>query len=115
MDSITRYINFYEIIKRKNGGYPFTIFNTYKHNQAETHWRSFMDIDLKNLFLFDGLGIKGFKSFIVNNNQKTINELLYDFKKFDTKPNQKLKLCAIKYFKYISIKICLIQMKKVKF
>ena len=106
MDSITRYINFYEIIKRKNGGYPFTIFNTYKHNQAGTHWRSFMDIDLKNLFLFDGTK---------NNNQKAINELLYDFKKFDTKPNQKLKLCAIKYFKYISIKICLIQMKKVKF
>ena len=97
MDSITRYINFYEIIKRKNGGYPFTIFNTYKHNQAGTHWWSFMDIHLKNLFLFDGLGIQGFKSFIVNNNQKIINELLYDFKKFDTKPNQKLKLCAMKF------------------
>ena len=37
-DSITRCINFYEIIKRKNGGYIFTIFNTYKHNQAGTHW-----------------------------------------------------------------------------
>ena len=51
----------------------------------------------KNLFLFDGLGIEGFKFFIVNNNQKIIDELLYDFKKCDSKSNQKLKLCAMKF------------------
>ena len=51
----------------------------------------------KNLFLFDGLGIEGFKFFIVNNNQKIINQLLYDFKKCDSKSNQKLKLCAMKF------------------
>ena len=32
MDSITRYINFYEIIKRKNSKYPFQIFDTDNHN-----------------------------------------------------------------------------------
>ena len=51
----------------------------------------------KNLFLFDGLGIEGFKFFIVNNNQKIIDELLYDFKKCDSKSNQKIKLCAMKF------------------
>ena len=50
-----------------------------------------------NLFLFDGLGIEGFKFFIVNNNQKIIDELLYDFKKCDSKSNQKMKLCAMKF------------------
>ena len=50
-----------------------------------------------NLFLFDGLGIEGFKFFIVNNNQKIIDELLYDFKKCDSKSNQKIKLCAMKF------------------
>ena len=50
------------------------------------HWWSFMDIDPpKNLFLYDGLGI-GFKLFIVDNNNKIINQLLYDFKKCE--PNQ---------------------------
>ena len=44
MDSITRYINFYEIIKRKNGKYSFAILNTDNHNQSGTHWRSFVDI-----------------------------------------------------------------------
>ena len=26
IDSVTRYINFYEIIKKRNGKYPFVIF-----------------------------------------------------------------------------------------
>ena len=33
IDSITRYINFYEIIKRRNAKYPFAIFNTDKENE----------------------------------------------------------------------------------
>ena len=62
MDSITRHINFYEIIKRKNGKYPFAIFNTDEHGKPGTHWWSFMDIHPpKNFFLFDGLEIEGFK------------------------------------------------------
>ena len=32
VDSITRYINFYEIIKRRNAKYLFAIFNTDKEN-----------------------------------------------------------------------------------
>ena len=98
MDSKTRYINFYEIIKRKNGKYPFAIFNTDEHDKPGTHWWSFMDIHpQKNLFLFDGLGIEGFKFFIVNNDDKIINELIYDFKKCEPKSNQKLKLCAMTF------------------
>ena len=45
-----------------------------------------MDIHLKNnLFLFDVFGIEGFKLFIVNNDQKIIHELLYNFEKCDSK------------------------------
>ena len=51
----------------------------------------------KSLFSFDGLGIEGFKLFIVNNDDKIINELLYDFEKCEPKSNQKLKLCAMKF------------------
>ena len=98
MDSITRHINFYEIIKRKNGKYPFATFNTDKHDKPETHWWSFMDIHPpKNLFLFDGLRIVGFKFFIVNNDNKIINELLHGFKNCEPKLNQKLKLFAMKF------------------
>ena len=98
MDKISRYINFYEIMKRKNSKYPFAIFNTDNHNQPGKHWWSFMDIHpLKNLSLFDSFGIEGFKFFFVDNDEKIINELLYDFKKCEPKSNQKLKLCVKKF------------------
>ena len=97
IDSITRYINCYEIIKWRNGKYPFAIFNTDKENEPGIHWWSFMDIHPKNhIFLFDSFSIEDFKLFIVNNDQKLINELLYNFKKCESKSNQKLKLRTIK-------------------
>ena len=75
------------------------LFNTDEHDKPVTHWWSFMDIHppKKNLFLFDGLGIEGFKFFIVDNSNKIINQLLYDFKKCEPKSNQKFKLCAMKF------------------
>ena len=80
IDSITEYINFYEIIKKRNAKYPFAIFNTDKENQPGVHWWSFLDINPKNnLFLFGSFGIEGFKHFIVDNDQDIANELLYNF------------------------------------
>ena len=56
-----------------------------------------MDIHPKtNLFLFDSFGLEGFKLFIVNNDQKIINQLLYNFNKCQSKTNQKLQLCVMK-------------------
>ena len=52
MDSITRCINLYEIIKRKNGKYPFAIFNTDKHDKQGTHWWSFNDIHPPKTLIF---------------------------------------------------------------
>ena len=80
IDSITRYINFYEIIKRRNAKYPFAIFNTDKENELGIHWWSFFDIQPKNnLFLFELFGLEGFKIFIVDNDQQIVNELLHNF------------------------------------
>ena len=74
IDLITKYIKFYEIIKRGNGKYPFAIFNRDKENEPGVHWWNFIDIHPKNkLFLFDSFGLKGFKLFIVNNDQDIIN------------------------------------------
>ena len=98
IDSITKYTNFYEIMKRGNSKYLYAIFNAERENEPGVHWWSFIDINPKNnLFLFDSFGLEGFKLFIVNNNQDIINELLYNFKKCEGKPIQKLKLCTIKF------------------
>ena len=65
IDSITRYINFCKIIKKRNGKYPFAIFNMDKQNKPGMHWWSFMDIHpKKNLLLFDSLGLEGFNFFL---------------------------------------------------
>ena len=56
-----------------------------------------MDIHPKNkLFLFDSFGLEGLKCFIVNNDQQIINQLLYNFKKCESRTNQKLQLFVIK-------------------
>ena len=90
IDSITKYINFYKIIKRRNAKYPFAIFNTDIENEPGIHWWSFMDIHPKNnLFLFDSFGLEGFKLFIVNNYRQIINQLLYNFKKMRIKDESK--------------------------
>ena len=54
-------------------------------------------IQKNNLFLFDSFGLEGFKLFIVNNDQQIINQLLYNFKKCESKTNQKLQLCVMKF------------------
>ena len=97
IDSITKYINFYEIIKKRNANYPFAIFNTDKHNEPGQHWWLFLDINPKtNLFLFDSFGLEGFKLFIVDNDQDIINKLLYNFEKCKLNPKiHKLQLCAM--------------------
>ena len=99
IDSITRYINFYEIIKKRNGKYPFAIFNADKHNKPGTHWWSFMDIHpKKNLLLFDSLGFVGFKFFVVDNDESIIDKLLYIFKKYKVSlANQKFTLCTMNF------------------
>ena len=82
MDSITKDINFYEIIDKRRGKYLFAIFKTDKHNEPGTHWQSFMDIFPKqNLLLFDSFGLIGFKLFIVDNDETIIEELLFNFRK----------------------------------
>ena len=98
IDSITRYINFYKIIKRRNAKYPFATFNTDTENEPGVHWWSFMDIDPKNsVFLFESFGLEGFKLFIVNNDQQIINALLYNFRKYESKSPQNLQLRVMKF------------------
>ena len=99
IDSITKYIDFYSIIKNRNAQYPFAIFNTSTENEKGEHWWSFLDIRPSNtLFLFDSLGLDGFKVFVVNNQEKVINTLLYNFEKCkEDKVSQKLKLCSMKF------------------
>ena len=100
MDYITRFIKFHELIKEKTKGkYPFAIFNTDPHNKPGRHWWSFLDIQPKStLLLFDSHGLEGFKYFIVDNDEKIIDKLLYNFEncKIDD-ANTKINLCTMTF------------------
>ena len=100
MDYISRFIKYHELIKeKKKGKYPFAIFNTDPHNKPGTRWWSFLDIQpKKSLLLFDSHGLDGFKYFIVDNDEKIIDELLYNFKncKHDN-ADAKIKLCTMTF------------------
>ena len=75
-DSITKYINFYDIIKERRAKSPFAIFNTDRENKPRIHWWSFLDIyQKKDLLLFDSFRFSGFKQFIVDNDIDIIDKL----------------------------------------
>ena len=97
---VTKFIKFHELIKeKKSGKYPFAIFNTDAHNKPGNHWWGFLDIQPKrNLLLFDSHGLEGFKYFILDNDEKIIDELLYNFKncKID-EANLKIKLFTMTF------------------
>ena len=97
IDSITKYINFHEIIKRKNAKYPFAIFNTDKENKPGVIGGVLWTFIQKIVFFFYLFGLEGFKLFIVNNDQQIIKQLLYNFNKCQSKANQKLQLCMMKF------------------
>ena len=96
-DSITKYINFYDIIKERRAKYPFTIFITDRENKPGTHWWSFLDINLKkDLLLFDSFCFAVFKEFIVVNDINIVDKLLFSFKKFNKK-DTKINLVSLTF------------------
>ena len=52
IDSISKYIDFYSIIKKRNAQHPFAIFNTSTENEKGEHWWSFLDIRPKKQSFF---------------------------------------------------------------
>ena len=97
-DSVTKYINFYNIIKAKIGKYPFAIFNTDRENKPGMHWLNFLDIHLKkDLLLCDSFGFAGFKQFIVENDKNIIDKMLFNLEKFNKK-NTKINLVSLTFY-----------------
>ena len=96
-NSITKYINFYEIIKARNAKYLFAIFNTGRENIPRTHWWSFLDIyPKKDFLLFDSFGFTSFEKFIIDNDLSVIDKLLFNLQKFNEK-DSKINLVSLTF------------------
>ena len=91
-NSIAKYINFNEIIKEKNAKYPLPIFNTDRENKPATPWWNFLDI----LLLFDSFGFTAFKPFIADNDLDIIDDMLFNWQKFNKK-DSKINLVSLTF------------------
>ena len=95
---INKFISYLSIIKdRSKRKYPFIIMNTDRSDRAGTHWWSFLDIHpKKEIFLFDSFGFEGLKKFIIDNDKKLLNKVLFNLNKFE-KSDRKITLISIKF------------------
>ena len=95
---INRFISYHSIIKdRLKVKYPFIITNTDRSDRAGTHWWSFLDLHpKKEIFLFDSFGFEGFKKFIIDNDKRVLNKVLFGLNKFE-KSDRKITLISVKF------------------
>ena len=95
---INKFISYHSIIKdRSKVRHPFIIMNTDRSDRAGTHWWSFLDLHpKKEIFLFDSFGFEGFKKFIIDNDRKFLNKVLFGLNKFQ-KSDHKITLISVKF------------------
>ena len=94
---INKFISFHKLVKDANKKYPFIIMNTDRSDKAGTHWWSFLDLHpRKEIFLFDSFGFEGFSKFIIDNDIKTLNKILFGIKKFK-REDKKITLITLKF------------------
>ena len=97
-NQINKFISHHSIIKNKpKVKYPFIIMNTDRSDRDGTHWWSFLDLHpKKDIFLFDSFGFTGLKKFIIDNDEKIINKVLFNLKKFG-KNDRKITLISLTF------------------
>ena len=62
--------------------YPFIIMNMDRRDTNGTHWRSFLNLHPRKFFFSsDSFGFEGFKEFIIDNDRKTLNKILFGIEK----------------------------------
>ena len=95
---INKFISYHSIIKSKpKVKYPFIIMNTDRSDRSGTHWWSFLDLhQKKEIFLFDSFGFEGFKKFIIDDDKKLLNKILFNLQKFK-KSDRKITLISLTF------------------
>ena len=80
---------FHRMMNEKGAGYPFIIMNTGRSNKKGIHQWSFLDLHLKKeIFLFDSFRFDGFKEFLLQDDKKNLNKILYGIKKIEKKDSK---------------------------
>ena len=93
---MNKFIDHAAMISTK-GKYPFIIANTDISNKQGTNWWSILDIEPKNdIFFFNSFGLDGLKHFIMQDNRKIVQKILFGTEKM-TRTDNKITLCKIRF------------------
>ena len=77
--------------------YPLIIMNTDRSDKKGTHWWSFLNLHpKKEIFLFDSFSFEGFKKFILKDDKRVLNKIIFGIEKFNKRDN-KITLTTIKF------------------
>ena len=94
---MNNFIDHAAMMTAKKGKYPFIIANTDASSKQGTHWWSILDIEPKtDIFLFDSFGLDGLKHFIVQENRKIVEKILFGTEKM-TRTDNKITLCKTQF------------------
>ena len=85
------------MISEKKEKYQFIIANTDSSSKQGTHWWSIPDIEPKaDIVLFDSFGLDGLKAFIIQDDKKVIEKVLFGTEQM-TKTDNKITLVNIRF------------------
>ena len=94
---LNKFINHAAMIFEKKGKYPFVIANTDSNEKNGTHWWNILNIEPKtDIFFFDSFGLDGLKHFIIQDNRKVFEKILFGTEKM-TRTDKKITLCKIRF------------------
>ena len=94
---MNKFINHAAMIPCREGKYPFIIANTDDSSKGGTHWWSILDIEPKtDILFFNSFGLDGLKYFIVQEDKKIIEKVLFGTEKM-TRSDNKITLCKIEF------------------
>ena len=94
---INKFIDHVTMISEKKKKYQFIIANTDSSSKQGTHWWSIPDIEPKaDIVLFDSFGLDGLKAFIIQDDKKVIEKVLFGTEQM-TKTDNKITLINIRF------------------
>ena len=75
---MNKFIDHKMMISEKKGKHPFLIPNTDSSSKEEIYWWRMLDIETKtDIFFFDTFGLDGLKAFIIQDDKRVIEKILF--------------------------------------
>ena len=96
-NEMNRFVDYKLTTSEEKGKYALLKANADSSDKGGTHWWSILDIEPRtDLFFFDTFGVDGLKSFIIQDDRKVIEKILFGTEQL-TRTDNKITLVNIKF------------------